>query len=369
MFLHELGVSDFRNHPDTRLTFQRNVSIFYGKNGQGKTNLLDAIYYLCLTKSFQVSSELLCIRDETNSFFLQGVLKSDSGLESVIDSRLTRSDNKLISINGQKIRSASEIIGQFPIVLFTLEDRLITMGTPADRRRFLDSVLFQVSKVYMEDSRKLKKAIKQRNDLLQSSGKLTASVIELFEVWTEELIRISIPIIKRRISFLSEFRKEMEQLYKNELAGFEHPDIKYKSGDQFIEHEADSETLLRTQAKLLRNQELDRRTTLIGPQRDDLFISLDGKETRFFASQGQHKLFLLALKIAMWTYLKEKTGETPIVLVDDIFSELDSDRLSVISNFLPKLGQVFITMTDRETLALPGDFDFFRVDAGRVHGG
>jgi len=369
VFLTDLGVAGFRNHPDSRLSFSQNVSIFFGRNGQGKTNLLDSVYFLTLTKSFQVSSDLLCIRNGDPHFTLSGSFRSDSGLVSEIRTQVFRPEGKQISLNGQKITGSSDIIGRFPTVLFSLEDRLITMGSPSDRRKFLDSVLFQTSKVYIEDSRKLKKTIRQRNDLLQSPGKLTPSVIDLFEVWTEELIRNSAPVLRRRLRFLQEFRQLLAVLYQKELSGFEQPEIGYKSDETVLESDSDAEDWLREQARIYRDQELDRRTTLIGPQRDDLLILLDGKETRFFASQGQHKLLLLAVKIAMWQYLKEKTGETPIVLIDDIFSELDSERLKVISGFLPTLGQVFITMTDREKLALDGNFGFFRIEDGRVYAG
>lgn len=366
MILHELSLRNFRNHTMSDILFEPGINVFYGKNGQGKTNVLDAIHFLSLTKSFQVSQDLPCIKTSESAFRLQGKFFSDDQLDYHVHVDVNRVDGKHFTVNGQSDYSQLDLIGQFPTVLLSLEDRSITMGSPGDRRRFLDTILFQVSRSYIDHSKRLKRIVKQRNDLLSTPGSITPTNLELIHVWTEELINSSIPIIQKRLNFLNTFRSILKDMYLNELSGFEQPELDYVFCDEVI---TDPETFSASfikKSKSLFSLELEKRQTLIGPHRDDLRISLNGKETKYFASQGQHKLLLVALKIAMWKFLNQELDEKPILLIDDIFSELDQDRMETIGKFLNHLGQVFITLTDREATQYLMKAAYFEVHEGKI---
>lgn len=365
MKLTSLSVRSFRNHKQTDLQFSEPVILFYGKNGQGKTNLLDSIHFLSLTKSFQTSSDSLCIHYDDSHFSIKGKFTSDRLLDYEVKVAVNET-GKEFSVNGDNSYNQLQMIGLIPTVILTLEDRNITMGTPSDRRRFMDSILFQISRSYIDDTKKLKRIIKQRNDILSSWNKNTAANYDLYEAWTDELISVSIPILKKRLQFVSDFKKILLDLYQQEFSLYEKPDIFYVFNGKKIEDDFDIQSELNLSRKRLRNQEFDRGTTLFGPQRDDLLLLLDKRECKLFASQGQHKLFLLALKFSMWKYLNEVLQEKPIFLIDDIFSELDHDRLHLISKFLPSLGQTFITATDRENFQSDIHAEFYKIDSGKI---
>lgn len=366
MKLTSLSVRSFRNHTQTEITINQPVTVFYGKNGQGKTNLLDAVHFLSLTKSFLVNSDSMCIKHGTDQFNLKGNFQSDRLLDYEVKVKVDQSGKKEFSVNGDGSYNQLDMIGLIPTVIMTLDDRLITMGSPADRRKFVDSILFQISKSYIDDSRKLKRIIKQRNDVLSSHNRNNKSNNDLYEAWTDELISVSVPIIKKRIQFILDFKKILADLYVSEFSAYEKPDIHYLYNGVPVTENFQPEAALAQSRMDLKKQEFDRGTTLFGPQRDDLLLLLDGKECRYFASQGQHKLFLLALKFSMWKYMYEVLQEKPIFLIDDIFSELDSDRLELISKFLPSLGQTFITATDREDFQSKIAAEIFEIKNGSV---
>jgi len=366
MYLKSLSLFSFRNHKETELSFLQPINVFFGKNGQGKTNLLDSIHFLCLTKSFLVSQDSYCIQSGEKQFGLIGKFISDSGLEYLIKVSVDSSSKKEFVVNNDTSYSQLDMIGMIPTVIMTLDDRLITMGGPADRRKFLDSVLYQISKSYIQDSKKLKRIVRQRNDVLSSFNRNSVSNLELYEAWTDELIEVSIPIMKKRVQFLTEFNTILAGLYKNDFARFEIPEITYLFNGREINSEIQFETEFADLRKTIKQSEFDRGMTLFGPHRDDLLIKLDNKECRYFSSQGQHKLLLLALKFSMWFYIREKMNENPLFLIDDIFSELDQERMELISGFLPNLGQTFITATDRENFQSKLVADFFEIESGRV---
>lgn len=366
MKLTSLSVRSFRNHQQTDITIHQPVTVFYGKNGQGKTNLLDAVHFLGLTKSFLVNSDLLCIRQGDNQFSLKGNFQSDRLLDYDVKVKVDLNSKKEFSVNGDTTYNQLDMIGLIPTVIMTLDDRLITMGSPADRRKFTDSILYQISKSYIDDSRKLKRIIKQRNDVLSSFSRNNRTNQDLYEAWTDELVSVSVPIIKKRIQFITGFKKLLGELYQSEFSAYEIPDLHYLYNGVKITDDFNVESALNQSRIMLKKQEFERGSTLFGPQRDDLLLLLDGKECKYFASQGQHKLLLLALKFSMWKYMYDILQEKPIFLIDDIFSELDTDRLSLISKFLPSLGQTFITATDREDFQSKIQAEFFEIKNGSV---
>lgn len=367
MFIRRLEVRNFRNHRHTSLDFDSPINLIVGNNGQGKTNLLDAIYLSSLTKSFQVSSDLHCIMHGTDQYSVSQDSTDEAGRQYHIQVRMDRKEGKSCFLHKERLQGSSDLIGLIPTVLLTLEDRFITMGGPADRRKFIDGILYQVSPAYIDQSRKYRRALRQRNDLLASGSRQTSSWSDLIDSWTDELITYAVALVNRRIELIADLNERLALLFQEDLSGYEKPELTYQC--EAIRDPVSSGLLSQYKQAFsdLRQEEFSRQVTLAGPHRDDMGLTFNGQDVRYFASQGQHKHLLLMLKIASFLYLKEKKAETPLLLLDDMFSELDSGRLSVFSRFLPRFGQVFVTMTNREVLPVDSPVTIFDVIEGTVN--
>jgi len=351
MRLKRLRLRNFRNHHDTFIEFADNINVIYGENGQGKTSILESISYLCLTKSFVTSNDLYVLSIGKDFFEVEGVFESDYGVESkVCVVYLPSNGGKNIWINGESIDKPSSVIGQFPFVVLAPNHKEITLGPPAERRRFVDIIISQSNKVYFEDLIEFKRILKQRNKLLLDRRMGSTRVdSKLLESWDEGLVKHSSQIIHRRKLFVDEFQTYLQDAYKKLVEEPEKPIIEYSPLLELDENcwsISDIEEALRVELKNKRKDELRRGTTLVGLHRDDFTFKINEFDLKKYASQGQHKTFLIALKVANFFYLKEKCNETPIVLLDDVFSELDENRSQRLMQFVGELGQPFITSTD-----------------------
>ena len=384
MVLKSLVLNNFRNHRSTSLTFSDRFNAFIGGNGQGKTSILEAISYLCLTKSFAGSDATVVTRDE-NEFRVQGKFRSDFGpsgkcTESTVELLYRKSDGKkVLQVNQATVDSFSAFIGSYPAVILASDYEQITLGPPSARRRFLDMLLSQASRMYLEDLMAYRRVQRNRNRILldmrnRASGRSepSSSEMSLLEPWDEQLSFLGSRIMEKRMTVLSELQPYIENAYR-EIAGVsEHPEVHYEPSIPISAEgglsRSDLEGLLREALKdNIRNDILLGRTG-IGPHLDELLFVLDGLEVRRYASRGQHKTFLVALKIAEFFYLKEKLQETPLLLFDDVIVELDEERAKSLVSMLGRLGQTFVSATDGRFLQyLPaGDFREFEVISGTV---
>ena len=339
----------FRNHSDTLFDFGVRVNVLLGENGQGKTNALEALSYLCLTKSFYASADATVVRHGEPFFEVKSTLLSDDGKEFVV--RVAYDDakkEKRFTINGAPVERMSTVIGMFPVVVLSPENANITFGSPADRRRFADLVISQSSSSYVEDSLEYRRVLRQRNAVLaEAKGRDCSTEIA---PWDEMLVRIGARIIERRKLFLEEFAPYITEAYKSIANGAELPSIEY-APSVTIERTWDRERIAAAMAVKLerkRKEELRYQTTMVGPHRDEFVLTLNGTSLKLYASQGQHKTFLVALKMAEFFYLKERCNETPVFLMDDVFSELDEVRSQRLLGLAGSLGQIFITTTSEK---------------------
>lgn len=344
MILNFIDLKNFRLHNNTQLQFSKNINYIIGGNGQGKTSLLEAIYYLCTTKSISRSSDIEAVNFNEDFFEVNGSF-SEYSKNKVRVFFESATNKKNVFLNDKQIYKASDLIGKFPVVALLQSDHAITQGAPAERRRFVDSIISQASVTYLKLLMDYNKILRNRSSLLSKIKEFNTSVLyDQLEVWTNSLVKVGTEIIKHRIKFAEEFNEYVTKPYEHIMGTKEYPEIKYYSSIGNFENISED----KFEQKLLekRKEELKRGRNLIGPHRDDFEFFIDQLELRKFGSQGQNKTFQIALRFSQFFYLKDKLGITPIFLMDDVFGELDSFRAERISKYLSEIGQAFITMTD-----------------------
>ena len=344
MVLKHIELINFRLHEKTLLDFSDNLNFIVGGNGQGKTTILEAIYYLCTTRSMSLSPETEAVNFAKDFFEIKGKFKD----LSENDTRLyyeKAAGKKYFFLDDKQIYRASSIIGKFPVVALIQSDHSITLGSPGDRRKFVDSVISQASETYLKILLEYNKTLRQRSALLtQIKETNDRSLLNQMEAWTNSLINIGSEIIKHRIAFVQDFRRYVNEAYNKIMNTAELPDIEYDFCG-----ETDPENIRETFEKQLsevRNDELRRAVNLVGPHRDDFIFKVNGLDLKKYGSQGQHKTFQIALRFAQFFYIKDAVAKTPVFLMDDVFGELDTYRAQKISEYLKEIGQAFVTMTD-----------------------
>ncbi len=344
MVLKSISLINFRLHRNSSLNFSDKINFIVGGNGQGKTSLLEAIYYLTTTKSFLSGSDADAVKFGEEHFELSGKFKDNT--ENVIRIFYSKkSGKKQIFLNKKQIVKGSAIIGKFPVVTLTQADHYITKGYPEERRKFVNSVISQSSSTYLNFLIEYNRILRQRSSLMQRiKENYSEKLLSEFDAWSEYLITNGVELVKHRLSFVKEFNEYLKEAYSNIMRQKELPRIEYK----FLETSESSEVEERFRSELRnrRTEELRRGINLVGPHRDDFKFYFNNLELRKFGSQGQHKTFQIALRFAQFFYLKNKLNKTPIFLMDDIFGELDTYRSGRISEYLGKIGQAFITLTD-----------------------
>lgn len=362
MILQKIYLKDFRNYGEQSLNFSDKFNFIYGNNGQGKTNILEAISFISFTKSFLGTSESDCVKIGCDEFFIDGYFGHSNGNTDSITMNYSKElKSKTVLLNKNKIGNySSDIFGRFPVVFLSPHDLKITYGNPADRRRFFDILISQCSRVYFDLLRDLNKILKQKNALLKKyNSEKNISYNQLLDVlsaYNSKLAEVSADIVHRRIKFLNDylvfFKKNFSFLIQKE----QEADIKYDPCLEEIKNspgiscEEIREIYLSHLEKII-PEEIKRCLSLAGPQRDDYVMSME-KDVSFdlkhFASQGEHKTFLVAMKLSEYDHLKNVREVNPVLLLDDVLSELDERRVSMIVSHLKDFGQIFLTTTNLE---------------------
>jgi DNA replication and repair protein RecF len=353
MVLSTLYLKNFRNHSLTSIDCGRGINFLLGNNGQGKTNVVEAISYLCLTKSFYAGSDTLVLKFGEGMFEVEGTLVSDDGKpHDVRVAYLAEGNEKYYMINRRRIEPLSSVIGKFPIVIFSPEHGAITTGGPAARRKFLDMVISQSSPQYFRALLDYRTVLRQRNRVLLDMKLNRAAGPDQLEAWDEQLVRHGCALWAKRHSFVGEFEPIVRSVYARFVDNGEEPSLSYRplDGGAFTDTPGELEEAFRKQ--LREKAALERRfgTTLAGPHRDEVAFTVNGLDMRSFASQGQHKTFVIALKMAEFLYLKSRCNETPLLLLDDVFAELDDERTARVIAYIEQAGQAFLTSTHRHLI-------------------
>lgn len=345
MVLKELELVSFRLHKNTVLKFSDKLNYIVGGNGQGKTTILEAIYYLCTTKNLNQALDKEVVSFNKDNFEVKGLFKEK--VENKVLLLFSKETNKKnTTLNEKSVYKASDLFGKFPVVTLIQLDHEITMGSPAERRKFVDSVISQSSETYLRTLIDYNKILKQRSQLLtEIRENYNHDLIIQLDSWTEMLVKNGSYLIKQRIDFCYEFKEYLKNAYEKIMGDKESPGIEYLFFNESIDVESIESRFLNS-LKEERDNEVRRAANLIGPHRDDFLFTINGMELRKYGSQGQHKTFQIALRFGEFFFIKDKKGITPIFLMDDVFGELDTYRAQKISEYLREIGQAFITMTD-----------------------
>lgn len=353
MRIRRLFFRNIRNHVETELFAAERVNVITGLNGQGKTSILEAISLCSLTRSFVLNQDAALLRrGETNLVArLEGI--SDYAAPRRIEVRYSVEAGKSIELDGSPASNSAQVIGSAPTVVLSPDLKSITGGPPTQRRRFLDLVLSQAKRRYLEDLLQYRRLLKQRNAIIATARRQGRSIDPiLIEPWDEGLIDRGARLMHERTKFLEEFAPILRETADEVAVGADEVAITYlpDSVEGPMKSVNDYRDALWLRSKEVRRNEVRRGTTLFGPHRDDFMMVVNGGDVRISASQGQHKTLLIGLKVAEFHYLARQCAETPVILLDDIFGDLDARRAERVYDITRNLAQVFITVVSFDAL-------------------
>ena len=337
MFVKSLELKNFRNYDDLSITFDEDNNILFGDNAQGKTNTLEAIYVCGTTKSHKGCKDKELIKIGENESHIR-LIVNKNGVDRKIDMHLRKNKTKGVAIDGIPIKKSIELCGLINIIFFSPENLNIIKNGPSERRRFIDMELCQIDKFYVDNLYKYNKIISQRNNLLKQIN-VDRKQMETLSVWDEQLIDYGKKIISRRQDFINELNIIVNKIHKNLSGNIENLTLCYEPNvniDNFEE-------------KLFINRERDiiLKSTSCGPHRDDVGFLINDIDVRKYGSQGQQRTAALSLNLAEIELVKKKINDNPILLLDDVLSELDRNRQTYLLNSLEGI-QTIITCTGLE---------------------
>ena len=334
MIVKKVELSNFRNYKLLKLDLDEKTNILYGNNAQGKTNILESIYVCSTTKSHRTNRDAELINLDSGEAHIKLYLEKNNG-EQRIDIHLRKNKTKGIAINGIPIKKASELFGLFNVVIFSPEDLEIIKKGPSERRKFVDMELCQLDKIYVYNLTNYNRIIAQRNKLLKDIY-FKPELKQTLDVWDGQLAQYGSKIIERRTNFIEKINEIIKPIHKQLTGGLENINIVYNKN-------CEAEDLLR-RLEENRDRDIKYKSTSIGPHKDDLLFFNDNKNIRIYGSQGQQRTIALSLKLAELELVKNLINDTPVLLLDDVLSELDSERQNHLLNSIDDI-QTIITCT------------------------
>ncbi len=334
MYIKSIQLTGYRNYKNSTVYFDKGTNILYGDNAQGKTNVLEAIFMCATTKSHKGAKDKEVIGFDEDEAHITLYLDKDND-EIKIDMQLRKDKSKIVALNGSKIKKATELLGNLNVVLFSPEDLSIIKGGPGERRKFTDTELCQLDGIYLYNLSKYNKIVEQRNKLIKDSF-YNNELLETLNIWDSQLVSYGCQIIDKRDVFIDELNGIIGNVHNKLTNGKEELEIHYEPDVERNDFEK----------KLRENREKDIRykITSVGPHRDDFSFIVNGIDIRKYGSQGQQRTAALSLKLAEIEIVKKITGHVPVLLLDDVLSELDSNRQNYLLNSIGDL-QTIITCT------------------------
>lgn len=379
VFLENITFRNFRNYEQLDLHFSAQKNLVIGGNAQGKTNILEGIYFLSTAKSHRTNQDNELIQHEKRWFYIKGKASSLNS-STVVEIINTFDDKKRIKINGKSQGRISSVIGKINTVMFSPEDLSLMKGTPSDRRRFLDILISRINPSYLRLLGEYQSTLKQRNELLKrirDDKSKSTKLDDSLDSWSILLAEFGSAIIKQRTLAISELSGIAAEMHKKLTGSHEELKIEYHSEllNEKVKGDLTSinEKFIDNLRKLI-DSDIKQGATSLGPHRDDLVFTIDSLDARKFCSQGQQRTGVLALKLANLELINSKIGEYPVVLLDDVTSELDEKRISFLFDLLSNIHvQTFLTATNLSNGLLKkffhlnkADYNIFFVNNGKV---
>lgn len=363
MMATRLKLKQFRNHEDTEVYPAPHVNLITGSNGSGKTNLIDALHYLCMSRSFAASSDQYVVMHDSSFFMVEGDFKGNIRAEFTVGCSYSRGEGKKVFVNGSPLGRLSDLIGMVPLVVLSPEDHKLTDEGPVERRSFIDSFISQLSKSYLRDLITYRKVRRHRNKLLKEYRGPSGMLASMLEPWDMQLIDKGSLIIHKRMEVLEKLKEYLHVQYEK-ISGLKlKPDLEYQTICNECESIDDIKTAYSGILKNSLEKEIEREQTIYGPHRDEIVFYLGDMELRKFGSQGQHRIFALALKMAQLFYFSDELDDLPVLLLDDVFGNLDQNKTDILMETLVRhQGQIFITSATDKPFQ---KFEFSEDDSNR----
>ena len=337
MVIKSIELADYRNYESLTMQFDRGTNILYGDNAQGKTNILEAIFVAATTKSHRGSKDREIINFDKEESHIRTYLEKE-GVETRVDMHLRKSKSKGIAIDGQKIKKAADLLGLCNVVFFSPEDLGIIKNGPSERRRFVDMELCQLDSFYLYNLNHYNKIINQRNKLLKDMY-MNPDLKETLNIWDMQLVSFGSKVIERRRLFVDQLNEIIYDIHKKLSGGKEELLIKYEPDVEIDEFEK--------KLRFSQDRDIKSKMTSVGPHRDDFSFLVGDIDIRKYGSQGQQRTAALSLKLSEIELVKRIAKDTPVLLLDDVLSELDSNRQNYLLNSIGEI-QTIITCTGLE---------------------
>lgn len=368
MWLETIELSGFRNYQETALTFSDGVNVFLGQNAQGKTNMMESIYFLALARSHRTTSDKELINWEADFTRVSGKINSKGSTFPLAISLSNK--GKQAKVNHLEQKKLSQYVGHLNIILFAPEDLELVKGSPAVRRQFIDRELGQMSAVYLHHLVSYQEILKQRNQYLKEYKASQSFDMVYLDILTEQLATEGAEVLERRLNFTEKLNEWATPIQQDISQGKEKLDIQYKT-TLSLSNDSQKSSIHRQlldKYEESKQRELDRGTTIIGPHRDDIVFYVNDKNIQTYGSQGQQRTTALSVKLAEIELMKEMTGEYPVLLLDDVLSELDNHRQTHLLKTIEKKVQTFLTTTslDGVDTNLLNEPKIFHVSAGQI---
>ncbi len=363
---------NFRNHISTQLEWGSRLNVMSGPNGAGKTSLIDALHFLCMSRSFVANTDAYIVNQDATYFMIKGHFEGQIRPQFDLSFSYSRGEGKKIFVNDSPLERLSDLIGMVPVVVLAPDDKKLTLEGPAERRAYIDSFISQISPKYLRDLLDYRRIRRQRNALLQEFSGPSSVLVSYLEPWDMQLVETGSRIISRRFQVLEKLRAYLEKDYAM-ISGMDlTTNLKYQTFCEPSANTAEIEEQYYLELEKVRDREIEREQTIVGPHRDEILFFLDDFELRKFGSQGQHRLFAMALKMAQLHYYSDELDDLPILMLDDVFGDLDIHKTKILLQALQAhQGQTFITSANSTPLEKYINFALdenclFKVNDGKV---
>lgn len=337
MIIKSIELADYRNYDSLALEFDKGTNILYGDNAQGKTNILESIFVAATTKSHKGSKDKEIIHFEKEEAHIRAFIEKEN-IETRVDMHLRKSGSKGIAVDGQRLKKAVDLLGICNVVFFSPEDLGIIKNGPSERRRFVDMELCQLDNFYVYNLSNYNKIVNQRNKLLKDMY-MNPDLKETLNIWDMQLVSFGSKIIERRMLFTEQLNEIIYEIHKKLSGGKEEIKIVYEPDVEIADFE--------NKLKNSQDRDIKSKMTTVGPHRDDFSFFIGDIDIRKFGSQGQQRTAALSLKLSEIELVKKITKDTPVLLLDDVLSELDSNRQNYLLNSIGNI-QTIITCTGLE---------------------